>query len=63
MTEIWLRYQEKLVYDKMYPSVTGLELVMEDKCLIKQILERFLQLTADNWRTEVGEICCLLQVC
>ena len=48
MTEIWLRYQEKIIYDKMYPSIAGLELDIEDKCLIKQILECFLQLTADH---------------
>ena len=33
----------------MYPSITGFELDMEDKSLIKQILECFLQLTADPW--------------
>ena len=33
----------------MYPSITGFELDMEDKSLIKQILKCFLQLTADPW--------------
>jgi hypothetical protein len=32
----------------MYPSV-GIELDMEDKCLVKQVLEEFLRLTADKW--------------
>ena len=54
MTKIWLRYQEKIEYDNMYPSITGFKLDMEDKYLIKQILECFLQITADpsggrNW--------------
>ena len=35
MTKISLRYQEKIGYDKMYPSITGFELDMEDKSLIK----------------------------
>ena len=39
---MWLRYQEKIGYDKMCPSVTGFELNMEDKSLIKQILKCFL---------------------
>ena len=34
----------------MYPEITGLELDMEDKCLVKQILECFLRLTADRWQ-------------
>ena len=50
MTKTWLRYQEKVGYDKMYPSITRLELDMEDKSLIKQIPESFLRLTADRWR-------------
>lgn len=50
MVKTWLTYQEKIGYDKMYPSVTGFELDMEDKCLIKQILECFLRLTADRWQ-------------
>ena len=49
MTKIWLRYQEKIWYDKMYPSITGFELGMEDTSLIKQIFECFLRLTADPW--------------
>ena len=47
MTKIWLRYQEKIEYDNMYQSITGFELDMEDKSLIKQILECFLRITAD----------------
>ena len=35
MTKIWLRYQEKIGYDKMYPSIIGFESDMEDKSLIK----------------------------
>ena len=34
----------------MYPRITGFELDMEDKCLIKQILECFLRLNADRWQ-------------
>ena len=33
MMKIWLRYQEKIGYDKMYPSITGFELDMEDNPL------------------------------
>ena len=51
--KIWLRYREKTGYDKMYPSITGLELGMEDKSLIKQILECFLRLPVDNWGKKV----------
>ena len=47
MTKIWLRYQEKIEYDNMYQSITGFELDMEDKSLIKQILECFLRITTD----------------
>ena len=50
MTSIWLRYQGLIGHDKMYPSITGFELDMEDKCLVKQILECFLRLTADRWQ-------------
>ena len=49
MKKTWLRNQEKIGYDKMYPSIAGFELDMEDKSLIKQILKCFLQLTADPW--------------
>ena len=49
MKKTWLRNQGKIGYDKMYPSITGFELDMEDKSLIKQILKCFLQLTADSW--------------
>ena len=49
MTAVWLRYQLKIGHDKMYPCVTGFELDMEDKCLVKQILECHLRLTADRW--------------
>ena len=34
----------------MYPSITGLELDMEDKCLVKQILECFIRLTTYRWQ-------------
>ena len=51
MVSVWLRYQEKIGKNKMYPSITGFELDMEDKCLIKQILECFLRLTADRWQS------------
>ena len=70
MTKIWLRYQEKIGNDKMYPLITGFKLDMEDKSLIIQIIECFLRLTADRWRRwgggeggELEQICCLLQVC
>ena len=36
--------------EKMYPSITGFAMDMEDKCLIKQILESFPRLTADGWQ-------------
>ena len=39
MTKIWLRYQEKIGYKKMCPSINGFVLDMEDKSLKKQILE------------------------
>ena len=47
ITKIWLKYQEKIGYDKMYPSITVFELDMKEKPLIKQILECFLRLAAD----------------
>ena len=34
----------------MYPSVTGFEMEMEDACLVKQVLEGFLRLTANRWQ-------------
>ena len=50
MVKKWCEYQEKIGYDKLYPSITGFELDMEDKSLIKQILECYLRLTADRWQ-------------
>ena len=50
MVKLWLKYQSLVGYEKMYPEITGLELDMEDKCLVKQILECFLRLTADRWQ-------------
>ena len=49
MISIWLRYQGLIGHDKMYPSITGLELDMEDKGLVKQILECFLHLDTNRW--------------
>ena len=37
MTKIWLRYQKKIGYNKMYPSNTRFDLGMEDKSLKRQI--------------------------
>ena len=48
ITKMWLKYQEKIGYDKMYPSITVFELDMKEKPLIKQILECFLRLAADR---------------
>ena len=48
ITKIWLKYQEKIGYDKMYPLITVFELDMKEKPLIKQILECFLRLAADR---------------
>ena len=50
MVSLWMQYQTKIGSDKMYPSITGFELDMEEKCLIKQILECFMRLTADRWQ-------------
>ena len=50
MVKLWMHYQSLVGYDKMYPEITGLELDMEGKCLIKQILECFFRLTADRWQ-------------
>ena len=50
MEDVWQKYQSALGHDKMYPSVTGFELDMNDKLLSKQILECFLRLTADRWQ-------------
>ena len=50
MVKLWLHYQSLVGYEKMYPEITGLELDMEGKCLIKQILECFFRLTADRWQ-------------
>ena len=46
----WLKYQEEMGHDKLYPSITGFELDVEDKGLIKQIMEMYLRLTADRWQ-------------
>ena len=46
----WLRYQEVMGHDKLYPSVTGFEMDVEDRGLIKQIMEMYLRLTADRWQ-------------
>ena len=48
ITKIWLKYQEKIGYDKMYPPITVFELDMKGKSLIKQILGCFLRLAADR---------------
>ena len=48
MAKTRLRYQEKIEYDKMYLSITKLELYVEHQSLIKQIRECFLRLTADR---------------
>ena len=50
MVKKWCEYQEKIGYDKLYPSITGFELDMEDKSLVKQVLECYLRLTADRWQ-------------
>ena len=50
MVKLWMKYQKSVGYEKMYPEITGMELEMEGKCLIKQILECFLRLTADRWQ-------------
>ena len=50
MVKLWLQYQTKIGADKMYPTITGFELDMEEKCLIKQMLECFMRLTADRWQ-------------
>ena len=47
---IWLNYQEEMGHDKLYPSITGFEMDVEDKGLIKQIMEMYLRLTADRWQ-------------
>ena len=46
----WLKYQEVMGHDKLYPSITGFEMDVEDKGLIKQIMEMYLRLTADRWQ-------------
>ena len=38
MSNIWLRYQASIGSQKMYPQITGMELDMNEKCLITQIL-------------------------
>jgi hypothetical protein len=38
----WLKYQEEMGHDKLYPSITGFELDVEDKGLIKQIMKMYL---------------------
>ena len=50
MENIWQKYQVAIGHDKMYPSITGFELDMNDKLLPKQVLECFLRLTADRWQ-------------
>ena len=50
LVNIWTKYQSAVGYDKMYPKITGLELDLEENCLIKQILDVFMRLTADRWQ-------------
>ena len=50
ISSTWLKYQAEIGHDKLYPSVTGFELDVEDKGLIKQIMEMYLRLTADRWQ-------------
>ena len=50
ISNTWLNYQEEMGHDKLYPSITGFELDVEDKGLIKQIMEMYLRLTADRWQ-------------
>ena len=46
----WLKYQEEMGHDKLYPSITGFEMDVENKGLIKQIMEMYLRMTADRWQ-------------
>ena len=69
MKDLWMKYQAAIGQKKMYPSITGFEMEMEDQCLIKQILEAFLRLTADRWQArswnkfeEFSKFCVLLDV-
>ena len=50
IVEIWCIYQLDIGHNKMYPSISGFDPDMEDKSLIKQILECFLRLTSDRWQ-------------
>ena len=50
ISKTWLKYQEEIGHEKLYPSITGFEMDVEEKGLIKQILEMYLRLTADRWQ-------------
>ena len=64
MKKTWLRNQEKIGYDKMYPSIAGFELDMEDKSLIKQNSQMFPTVNCGSLGGQkLEQICCLLQVC
>ena len=52
ISNTWLKYQEEMGHDKLYPSITGFELDVEDKGLIKQIMEMYLRLT--DGRQDLG---------
>lgn len=67
--DVWMRYQSSIGHKKMYPSVTGFEMEMEDQCLVKQVLEGFLRLTADRWQArswnkyeEYNKFCQIAQI-
>lgn len=46
--DLWMSYQTKIGHQKMNPG-ENLELDMEDRCLVKQVLEAYMRLTADRW--------------
>ena len=41
--DLWMKCEGAIGNDKMYPSVTGFEMDMEDRSPTKQILEAFLR--------------------
>ena len=47
--EVWLSYQNKIGFEKMLPTLTGLECDINDKILVLQALDCYLRFTSIHW--------------
>ena len=54
ISKTWLKYQEEIGHEKLYPSITGFEMDVEEKGLIKHILEMYLRSQRTDGRLGPG---------